>query len=99
MQDIQSTDRGCTLQKQSSQHAEKRFPGTARSLIEDADKKSSLEKRTKTLHRYRPGIVALREIRRYVKSSELLIEKRFPGTARSLLEDADKARREQIPRY
>ena len=29
----------------------------------------------KTPHRYRPGIVALREIRRYQKSTELLIRK------------------------
>lgn len=31
---------------------------------------------SKTTHRYRPGTVALREIRRYQKSTELLIRKR-----------------------
>ncbi|KAJ1342501.1 hypothetical protein BSLG_002943 [Batrachochytrium salamandrivorans] len=32
-------------------------------------------------HRYRPGTVALREIRRYQKSTELLIRKLLPASA------------------
>ncbi|EJK59417.1 hypothetical protein THAOC_20366 [Thalassiosira oceanica] len=38
-------------------------------------------------HRYRPGIVALREIRRYQKSTELLIRKApFQRLVREVLE-------------
>lgn len=39
-------------------------------------------------HRYRPGTVALRQIRKYQKSSDLLIPKaRFEGLSRELLPD------------
>uniref|UniRef100_A0A1I7WI09 Histone domain-containing protein n=1 Tax=Heterorhabditis bacteriophora TaxID=37862 RepID=A0A1I7WI09_HETBA len=47
-------------------------------------KKSS----SKTLHRYRPGTVALREIRRYQKSTELLIHKLpFQRLVREIAQD------------
>ena len=36
----------------------------------------TMEGQTKKKHKYRPGTVALREIRRYQKSTELLIRKR-----------------------
>jgi histone H3 len=46
----------------------------------------SLEK--KKLHRYRPGTVALREIRKYQKSTELLIRKLpFQRLVRELAQD------------
>jgi len=38
-------------------------------------KKSALDTNTKKKHRYRPGTVALREIRKYQKSTELLIRR------------------------
>ena len=41
-------------------------------------------------HRYRPGTVALREIRRYQKSTELLIRKApFQRVVREVLQDID----------
>ena len=41
-------------------------------------------------HRYRPGTVALREIRRYQKSTELLIRKApFQRLVREILQDID----------
>ena len=40
-----------------------------------ARKRVTLEDGVKKKHRYRPGTVALREIRRYQKSTELLIRK------------------------
>lgn len=45
-------------------------------------------------HRYRPGIVALREIRRYQKSTELLIRKApFQRLCREIVEDLDQKNR------
>lgn len=42
-------------------------------------------------HRYRPGTVALREIRRYQKSTDLLIRKLpFQRLAREVLQDLKK---------
>ena len=42
-------------------------------------------------HRYRPGTVALREIRRYQKSTELLMKKApFQRLAREILQDEGK---------
>ena len=43
--------------------------------IKDASKLAPATGRVKKPHRYRPGVVALREIRRYQKSTELLIRK------------------------
>lgn len=40
-----------------------------------ASKAQSTQSVSKKQHRYRPGTVALREIRRYQKSTDLLIEK------------------------
>ena len=43
-------------------------------------------------YRYRPGTVALREIRRYQRSTELLIKKLpFSRFVREILQDSDKA--------
>jgi len=77
IQEMQNTAKGYSHRKQGSdkKQSERRFPGTGQSLLEDTDEKASLKKRTKKLHRYRPGVVALREIRRYQKSSDLLIQK------------------------
>ncbi|KAB1261596.1 histone H3.1 [Camelus dromedarius] len=42
-------------------------------------------------HRYRPGTVALREIRRYQKSTELLIRKLpFQALVREIAQDSDR---------
>ena len=42
-------------------------------------------------HRYRPGVVALREIRKYQKSTELLIRKLpFQRLVREIAQDFDK---------
>ena len=41
-------------------------------------------------HKYRPGTVALREIRRYQKSTELLIRKPFQRLVRELAQDLSK---------
>ena len=42
-------------------------------------------------HRYRPGVVALREIRKYQKSTELLIRKiPFQRLVREIAQDFDK---------
>ena len=48
-----------------------RSPSSAR----NAEKLSNSEVKVKKPHRYRPGTVALREIRRYQKTTELLIRK------------------------
>ena len=46
----------------------------------------------KTPHRYRPGTVALREIRRYQKSTDLLIKKApFCRFVKELLQDTNKS--------
>ena len=49
------------------------------------------QKGTKKPHRYRPGTVALREIRRYQKSTELLIRKLpFQRLSREISQDLGK---------
>ena len=53
-----------------------RWQGPARQLATKAARKSApATGGVKKPHRYRPGTVALREIRRYQKSTELLIRK------------------------
>ncbi|VDL27024.1 unnamed protein product [Hymenolepis diminuta] len=62
----------------TKQTARKTTGGKAprKSLVATAARKSvPSTNRVKKPHRYRPGIVALREIRRYQKSTELLIRK------------------------
>ena len=59
--------------------------GTAR---KKAPAESSNAAAKKTAHRYRPGTVALREIRRYQKSTELLIRKLpFQRLVREIAQD------------
>jgi histone H3 len=48
---------------------------TLRTQAAKKDKVSIYNPKPRKPHRYRPGIVALREIRRYQKSTELLIRK------------------------
>jgi histone H3 len=50
-------------------------------------KSESGEKKAKRPHRYRPGTVALREIRRYQKSTELLIKR---GPVERLIKEIDQ---------
>ena len=53
-------------------------------------------------HRYRPGTVALREIRRYQKSTDLLIRKLpFQRLAREVLQDLNQPgfRRHDVERF
>ena len=53
-------------------------------------------------HRYRPGTVALREIRRYQKSTDLLIRKMpFQRLAREVLQDLNQPgfRRHDVERF
>ena len=46
-------------------------------------------------HRYRPGTVALREIRKYQKSTDLLLRKGpFAWLVRELCQDIEKGKRE-----
>jgi histone H3 len=63
----------------------------SRDICPNAVKKSLSEIRagtTRKPHRYRPGTVALREIRRFQKSSELLIRKaRFARLVREIAEE------------
>jgi histone H3 len=47
------------------------------------------------LHRYRPGTVALREIRKYQKSTDILLCKRpFAYLVREICQDIEKRKRE-----
>ena len=59
-----------TARKTTDKAVAKKYPPTAR-------KTTILAERTKGMkpHRYRPGTVALREIRKYQKSTELLLRK------------------------
>ena len=51
----------------------------------------SIQAGVKKPHRYRPGTVALREIRRYQKSTELLIRKApFQRLVREVLQDLER---------
>jgi histone H3 len=65
----------------TKQRAPKKLPPTMKELMAKADGSSSnppaIPGKTakKRKHRFRPGTVALREIRRYQKSVELLIQK------------------------
>ena len=61
----------------TKQTARKSTGGRAprRELASAAARKTTESTGIKKLHRYRPGTVALREIRRYQKSTELLIRK------------------------
>ena len=61
----------------TKQTARKSAGGRApkRELASAAARKTTESTGIKKLHRYRPGTVALREIRRYQKSTELLIRK------------------------
>ena len=61
----------------TKQTARKSTGGKAprKSVASKAAKKSSRVGGVKKPHRFRPGTVALREIRRYQKSTELLIRK------------------------
>ncbi|KAF0987461.1 hypothetical protein HZS_3610 [Henneguya salminicola] len=53
-----------------------------------AAKKTALTQSLKKTHRYRPGTVALREIRRYQKTTELLIRKLpFQRLVREIAQD------------
>ena len=60
------------LQSQAPREVSKTGLGIGKGKGKLARKKNDGEKRQ---HRYRPGTVALREIRRYQKSTELLIRK------------------------
>ena len=57
--------------------------------VKAVQKKAQLQvKGNKKLHRFRPGMVALREIRKYQKSTELLIRKLpFARLVREYLQD------------
>mmetsp|Transcript_7342 Transcript_7342/g.12083 ORF Transcript_7342/g.12083 Transcript_7342/m.12083 type:complete len:106 (+) Transcript_7342:524-841(+) len=62
----------------TKQTPKKRQEGKAPSLgvqTRSATKRESTYNGSKKQHRYRPGTVALREIRRYQKSTDLLIQK------------------------
>ena len=62
--------------------------GPRKQLATRAARKSALATGVKKPHRYRPGTVALREIRRYQKSTELLIRKLpFQRLVREIAQD------------
>ena len=62
--------------------------GPRKQLATGAARKSALDTGVKKPHRYRPGTVALREIRRYQKSTELLIRKLpFQRLVREIAQD------------
>ena len=70
------------LQQKAARIARKRSAVRSRS----SDRASACEARTK--RRYRPGTVALREIRRYQKSADLLIRKApFQRLVREIVQD------------
>merc|ERR1712039_824799 len=52
-----------------------------------ASRKGTADVADKKPHRYRPGTVALREIRKYQKSTELLIRKLFQRLVREIALD------------
>ena len=57
-------------------------------LMREKDKSAPATGGVKKPHRYRPGTVALREIRRYQKSTELLIRKMpFQRLVREIAQD------------
>lgn len=57
-------------------------------LATKAARKSTPQQQVKRPHRYRPGTVALREIRKYQKSTELLIRKLpFQRLVREIAQD------------
>lgn len=67
----------CRLMARTKQHARKSSGGKAprKQLASKAKKLEQKVGGVKRGHRFRPGTVALREIRRYQKSTELLIRK------------------------
>ncbi|XP_078189010.1 histone H3.1-like [Callithrix jacchus] len=74
----------------TKQTARKSTGGKAprKQLTTKAARKSAPAGGVKKPHRYRPGIVALREIRRYQKSTELLIRKLpFQRLVREIAQD------------
>lgn len=63
---------------------------TAQLAAKAARKKAPVPQGVKKPHRYRPGTVALREIRRYQKSAELLIRKLpFQRLVREITQDQE----------
>ena len=63
-------------------------PAHQLALAQKAAQKSAPRAPVKKPHRYRPGTVALREIRRYQKSTELLIRKMpFQRLVREIAQD------------
>ena len=63
-------------------------PGTSSGARVGAQKSTPADGGVKKPHRYRPGTVALREIRRYQKSTELLIRKLpFQRLVREIAQD------------
>jgi len=67
-------------------------------LATKAARKKKAPGGVKKPHRYRPGTVALREIRRYQKSTELLMKKApFQRLAREILQDDHKG--SEVERY
>lgn len=75
----------------TKQTAQKRIPGSAnpRKVIPNKLRKSApCSGGVKVPHRFRPGTVALREIRKYQKSTELLIRKLpFQRLVREIAQD------------
>ena len=77
----------------TKQTARKSTPGAAGHAVPLA---ASLNGGTRKPHRYRPGTVALREIRRYQKSTDLLIRKLpFQRLVREIAQDIKKDARFQ----
>lgn len=95
-----STTTTTTLpQQQQQQQQSSKSGGGGRSLIHKLQQQKNSKKRkleigddnddeSKKRRRYRPGTIALREIRRYQKSTDLLIRKRpFQRLAREIAQD------------
>jgi len=58
-----------------TKHLPSKSRGARKSLAAKSVQKGKIDGAVKKTHRYRPGTVALREIRRYQQSTELLIKK------------------------
>lgn len=77
----------------TKQTARKSMGGKAprKQLVKLLKKSAPTEAQVKKPHRYRPGTVALREIRRYQKSTDLLIRKLpFQRLVREIAQDFKK---------
>ena len=79
----------------NTQHTGKRLPSH---LLQAAKKHAPVSNDAKKKRRYKPGTVALREIRRYQKSTELLIRKTpFKRLCKDLIREITQFKMQEFP--